>query len=145
MKNFILYFFAALGFIFLIILIWLSYFIIADPYNLKPLLLGSQQSYTETRSTDSDESSQNASEEVSAETGTESDSTSTNTRATFNLSPAQKEALINLGISPESVPDSISVEQEQCFVNVLGESRVAEIRAGAVPGAIEFFKAKSCI
>lgn len=63
----------------------------------------------------------------------------------FELSSAQIDALVSLGIDPDAVPSSVSAEQEACFVGVLGEERVAEIKAGAVPGNLEFLRARSCI
>ncbi len=63
----------------------------------------------------------------------------------FTLSQAQVDALVALGINPEAVPDSISAEQELCFIEALGDARVAEIKAGAVPNAVEFMEAQACI
>lgn len=63
----------------------------------------------------------------------------------FILTDNQKQALSSFGIDPASVPSTISAEQEACFVAELGGSRVAEIKAGASPSAIDFFKAKGCI
>jgi hypothetical protein len=63
----------------------------------------------------------------------------------FELSKAQVDALVSLGVDPDAVPSSISAEQEICFVDALGEDRVEEIKKGDVPNAVEFLKAKSCI
>lgn len=80
--------------------------------------------------------------ESASETGTPNDRAAA---SGFTLSAAQVEALVSLGVDPESVPDSISAEQETCFVATLGEERVAEIKGGAVPGGLEFMRAQSCI
>gem|GEM_PF-2118742 len=40
---------------------------------------------------------------------------------------------------------SISPDQEACFVEVLGQARVDEIKAGDSPTATEFFEARGCI
>lgn len=78
-------------------------------------------------------------------TGVQSN-TSTQTAGTaFTLSDAQKQALSSFGIDPASVPSSISAEQEACFVAALGSARVSEIKAGATPSAMDFFKVKGCI
>lgn len=133
MKSLLTKIFLGLGVIFFILILVGTYLFITDPYNLKPLLLGSPAK-TQTTKTDTTE--------------TKTSGTTTTTGATtggFQLSAAQKQALVAFGIDPATVPSSISAAQETCFVNVLGESRVSEIKAGAVPSALEFFKAKSCI
>jgi hypothetical protein len=141
MKHFFTQFFVALGVIFFIIIVIGIYFFITDPYNLKPLIFGSSpvpapaaQQTNDTKSTS----------ESTTDTGTPEAAPAPSTGG-FQLSEAQQQALISLGIDPAAVPSSISPEQETCFVSVLGEARVAEIRAGAVPNAVEFLKAKACI
>jgi amino acid transporter len=131
MKKFFNTFFVTLGVIFLILLIIAVYFFVTDPYNLKPLLLGGSSSVQNGGSFSESENTEDPS--AGGETGG------------FKLSSAQIEALIALGIDPEAVPESISAEQEACFVSALGEARVGEIKTGAVPSALEFLKAKSCI
>ena len=90
MKQIFTHLFVALGVIFLIIIIAGTVFIIADPYNIKPLIFGSPAtgnfSNSETTQT-------NDSASVSGE---------------FSLSEAQKQALISFGIDPSIVPSSIS-------------------------------------
>lgn len=134
MKSIFTQIFVTLGVIFLILIIAGIYFFVTDPYNLKPLLFGSDSVNTQVKTTNGVESK-----------GTSTTNETTTTSGGFTLSASQKQALVNLGIDPASVPSSISPAQETCFVNVLGEARVAEIKTGAVPNAIEFFKAKSCI
>ena len=134
MKNILTKIFVTLGVIFLILIMCGVYFFITDPLNLKPLFFGSEIGKTEVKST-------SATETKATTTG----GAKTTTTGGFVLSDTQKQALINLGIDPASVPTTISATQESCFVSVLGEARVAEIKTGAVPNAIEFFKAKSCI
>lgn len=138
MKNIITQIFVTLGVILLILVLIGLYFFIADPYNLKSLFSSGSaapQSYSP------------------ADTDVESTADSTDSSATttavasggFELSRGQKEALVSLGIDPDAVPDSVSAEQEACFAGVLGEERVAEIKAGAVPSNFELLKAQSCI
>ncbi len=72
-------------------------------------------------------------------------STSASESIPINLSDSQKSALSALGIDPSTIPASISPSQVTCFEGKLGVARVAEIKAGATPSAMDFFKAKSCI
>lgn len=135
MKHILNQIFVVLGVLFLIQLVALTFFFITDPYNLRPLLFGSDSAFS-------------FPDGGGADNGGGTDDSGTGANATgggFTLSPAQKQALVNVGIDPGAVPNSISAEQESCFVGVLGEARVGEIRNGAVPNAIEFAKAKSCI
>ena len=110
-----------LGILFLFLILVGVYFYSVDPMNLKPMIFG-----------DSTKTMQGG------ETGTSS-------AEGFQLSEQQKQAIISAGVDPAKVPSSVSATQEACFVNALGEARVAEIKAGAVPNSIEFLKAKSCI
>jgi len=127
MKNILTQIFVTLGVIFLILIMVGVYFFVTDPFNIKPLFFG------------------NTTEKAQVKNTPVTETKDTPATAGFTLSATQKQALINLGIDPASVPTAISATQESCFVNVLGEARVSEIKAGAVPNAIEFFKAKSCI
>jgi hypothetical protein len=61
------------------------------------------------------------------------------------LSANQRATLESFGIDPNSIPQTLTTEQMTCFETTLGTSRVAEIKAGASPSAMEFFKAKGCI
>lgn len=130
------YFFVTLGVIFFLLLLAGAYFYVTDPYNLKPLLFPEEREVT------------------SPDTGdmTETDTTATpapTTPATTDRNPAlneeQEAALETFGIDPASLPSEITPEQEACFVNILGQSRVDEIKAGDSPTTIEFFRARSCI
>lgn len=144
MKNITVQLFVTLGVIFLILVIFAVYFFVTDPYEIKPLLFGTSASI---QSNDVRESNaQSVSDTNISTTQTEQeDSIPASSSGGFELSSAQVEALISLGIDPETVPSSISAQQEACFVETLGEDRVVEIKGGAIPSAIEFMKAKSCI
>lgn len=139
MKNILNQIFVTLGVIFLIIIVIAVYYWITDPYNLKPMIFGSS----------APAKSQTQQTATSQTTSADADTTPTDTSVTatggFKLSEAQKQALISFGIDPATVPSSISADQEACFVSVLGETRVSEIKTGAVPSALEFFRAKTCI
>lgn len=132
MKTFLTKIFLGLGVIFFILILIGTYLFVTDPYNLKPLLFGSPVK-TQTTKTDTTETKTSGTTTTGAATGG------------FQLSAEQKQALVAFGIDPATVPSSISPAQETCFINVLGNARVSEIKAGAVPSALEFFKAKSCI
>lgn len=135
MKKILAQIFIALGVIFLILIIGGVGFFITDPYNLKPMLFGNGAVKVQP----------NNSADTAPTNKATTESTATTATGGFQLSDAQRQALISLGVDPAAVPSSISVEQETCFVSVLGEARVTEIKGGAVPNALEFFKAKSCI
>jgi hypothetical protein len=120
MKKFFTIFFVTLGVIFSIIILIVIYLFIADPFKIKPLLFGSKAT-----------TSQKA----------------TSTQTPSGLSDSQKKALEAVGVNPATLPSpsSITPAQEACFTSKLGATRVAEIKAGASPTAVEIFTAKACI
>ena len=130
MKKILTRFFVTLGIVFFVSILGGVYFFITDPYNLKPLIFGTGQKKTPVENVD---------------TSVETETPSTPGAGGFQLSDTQRRALESFGIDPATVPTSISAEQEACFNAVLGTSRVAEIKAGDSPSALEFVKAKSCI
>lgn len=131
MKKILTQIFVTLGVIFLILIFIGIYFFITDPLNLRSMFSGSGPVPQPPKSA--------ATEQATTE------NTPTTPTGGFQLSDAQKQALGSFGIDPATVPTSITAEQEACFSTALGEARVSEIKAGAVPNALEFFKAKSCI
>lgn len=137
-KNFFTNFFMVLGILFVIILILLTVLFITDPYNLKPMFFGTSGT---TQTTAKPVAPVTTNTTTTAST---SDTTAT-TDTTFTLSAAQKQALVGLGIDPNSVPETVSAEQVLCFEGKLGAPRVAEIRTGAVPSTFELIKVKSCV
>lgn len=137
MKHIVTQILVTLGVIFLILILIGIYFFVTDPYGLKPLIFGDGFVPTQTKGTAG--SGMQDTVGTDASTGTKQPSTG------FTLSDAQKQALTSLGIDPAAVPSSISPEQEGCFVKALGAARVSEIKAGAVPNALELIKAKPCI
>lgn len=118
MKKFFNIFFVTLGVIFSIIILIGIFFVITDPFNLKPLIFGG--------------------ESAGSATGGGGDSNP-------NLNESQEKALESFGINPADVPSEITPEQEACFVERLGQARVDEIKAGDSPSATDYFKAKDCI
>ncbi len=117
MKKFFNVFFVTLGVIFSIIILIGIFFVITDPFNLKPLIFGGESSESMTGDGDSHPL----------------------------LNESQEQALENFGINPAQVPSEITPEQEACFVEKLGQARVDEIKAGDSPTATDYFKAKDCI
>jgi hypothetical protein len=122
MKKFFTIFFITLGIIFFIIILALSYLFIADPFKIRPMLFGSKQNVADSKNI-------------------------APTQKSSGLSDPQKKALEAVGINPANLPSpsSITPTQEKCFTEKLGAARVSEIKAGAIPTAVEIFTAKSCI
>ncbi len=137
MKNILTHILVTLGVIFTLLILVGVYLFVADPYNIKPLIFGSGAVLEPSVSGNENTASQNVTPD--------SQNSDKAVAGGFQLSNAQKQALIGLGIDPEKVPSSITATQEACFVSALGAARVVEIKAGDVPNAVEFFKAKSCI
>lgn len=113
-------FFTALGVLFFVLILIGAYVFIADPLKLKPIFL---------------DSAKEGAPEATVE----------NSDAHPLLSPTQEKALQAVGISPASLPSSITPEQETCFVEMLGKTRVEEIKAGDLPTVTEFLTSKSCL
>ena len=136
MKAILTKIFVTLGVIFTLLLIAAAYLFITDPYNLRPILFGTGGG-----------AQTSLSPEVANDAPGDADASTTTPPAGtgFTLSSPQRQALIEMGIDPSSVPTQVSVQQETCFVEMLGADRVKEIKAGAVPNGIELIKAKSCI
>ncbi len=119
------YFFVGLGVVFLLLLLTGAYLYIVDPFNVRPVL-EYWQSATAT-SMPQQQATSESSEELP------------------ELSPAQEQVLEAAGVDPAQLPQLINPTQEACFVDALGETRVAEIKAGAAPTPAEFFAARHCL
>lgn len=131
MKAFLTTTFVTLGVIFIIVILFCIYFVVADPLHVKPLFFGAGPKKTLSTQTVGE--------------GATSTSSETQTGTIPFLSDTQKKALEAFGIDPASLPSSITSEQEACFEGKLGAARVAEIKAGDSPTALEFFSAKACL
>ncbi len=138
MKQFLNIFFVTMGVIFTLLICISIYLYITDPWNIKPMIQGSKPS-------PSIPAQEEVGESVTSTETIDSNTTSPTADSSFTLSDEQKQALVSFGIDPSTIPSTISSEIEACFVANLGEQRVREIKAGAVPGALEFLKAKPCI
>ncbi|MFH1712473.1 MAG: hypothetical protein ABH846_04550 [Patescibacteria group bacterium] len=60
------------------------------------------------------------------------------------LSTDQEIMLESVGIDVETLPTSVSTDQQECATAALGEARVAEIAGGAAPSLSDVLKARSC-
>jgi hypothetical protein len=137
-KKILIGFFATLGVIFFCILVGLAYFIIADPFNLRPMvsmLLATPQSNSGL------EVSNTADGEIIAPVSNSESTDGSSTLRESAVTPEQSAALESVGLSPSA----ISADQEACFVRILGQARVDEVKAGAVPSAAEFIRASECL
>lgn len=61
------------------------------------------------------------------------------------LTEGQEKALRTIGIDPANVPTEITPEQEACFVEKFGQTRVDEIVSGDTPTPLEFVRGASCL
>jgi hypothetical protein len=127
-KKFFSILFYTLGVIFFILLCAGAYLWFADPFEIRPML-------------------SSVAGDVGTVTTAVTDGVSETVTADKNpvLNATQERALEVVGIDPAKVPTSITPEQEACFTEKLGAERVAEIKAGDTPGAVEILKAKECI
>ena len=71
--------------------------------------------------------------------------TSLKVNGSSSLTSDQANALKAIGVDPNSLPTTITPEQEECFVKIFGQIRVNEIKAGDTPTATEFIKGTSCL
>ncbi len=140
MKIFFTIFFVSLGVIFFCILLALVYFWIADPYNIKPFIFQSPSSDTEKKEANGDTNLTPISTATSADTGIGATAS-----AGGGLTEGQKNALELVGINPNILPSKLTPEQEKCFVDKFGQARVDEIKAGAIPTAMEVLTGRSCL
>lgn len=129
MKRFLTFFFVTLGVIFFLLILVAAYFYITDPWNLKPLLFGSESTAT------------TVADEEGGTTAVREPARDANPM----LNEQQEAALETVGINPADLPSEITPAQEACFVERLGAERVEEIKAGDSPTAMEIISARSCV
>lgn len=128
MKRIIISFFVVLGVLFFILIILGVYFFIVDPYHIKPIIFGTQ-----------------------IDSGGENSPTASSTQSTTQedknplLNEVQEKALEGVGINPKTLPTQITPEQESCFIQTIGIDRVTQIKAGDLPTATEFLRARDCL
>lgn len=61
------------------------------------------------------------------------------------LSVEQEKLLESYNVDIKSLPTTIPPDIEACFIESLGAEKVEEIKNGAVPGALDILRARSCI
>lgn len=120
MKKFFNTFFVTLGVIFFIIILFGLYFLIADPFDIKPIL----KLY-------------NPEIKASPSAGTVDKNPL--------LNAEQEQTLEFFGVDPAALPSQISPAMEDCFVETLGQTRVDQITQGDGPSIADFFQARSCL
>ena len=136
MKKFFSGFFIALGVIFFILILVGTYLFVADPYNIKPLLFG-----TETNTPAQNQQTTNTTSDTTNNTPTRGQAPDKNPALNQN----QEAALEAVGIDPTNIPSQVSPEQETCFEDTIGGARVEAIKAGDTPTASEIFAARNCL
>lgn len=130
MKNFLTKFFVVLGVIFFLLIGGGAYVYIADPFGIKPLIQVFKGNAV------------SSGDNVTVNTVTDKQDNVSGTAVPLNS--AQEGALRSLGIDPAALP-VITPAMEQCFYDTLGASRAEEIKAGAAPTPLDYFKARSCL
>lgn len=144
-------FFMVLGVLFFIQLIGIGYVVIADPFNLRPLALMVWQASRVAApvaptpvGSESDTSASDAAVSSETQSGGTAPAAQAAARETTAINADQAKALQSVGLDASAIA-AITPAQEACFVSILGAARVAEIKAGAVPTASEFFSVRSCL
>lgn len=120
-KKLLTYFFCTLGVLFFLIICASAYVWFTDTYGARTIVTILRGGTTETQL---------------PEDGVDKNPV---------MNEQQEAALEAVGIDPASVPTSISPTQEDCFVEVLGQARVDEIKAGDTPTATEIVKGRECV
>lgn len=140
-------FFIGMGMTFTIILCALAYVVIADPFHIRPLIalfvhtapISSPPVTTVSVDASTTEST------IMATTTELKIKSKTAPAETAGGTADQRAALKSVGIDPDTAIKNFTPVQIECFVKILGESRVVEIKAGAVPSAAEFMSVRGCL
>lgn len=143
-------FFVMLGIVFFLLLCGAAFFIITDPYNLRPvvqLLWNARVTIPantgSATTTDTVPPQVGGTDTTSGDTVGSTDASGTGVN-TIALPQSQVEALQSVGIDPALIAQ-ITPAQELCFVRILGQVRVTEIMAGAIPTTSEFLSVGECL
>lgn len=132
-------FFVFLGVIFFLLLLAVAYLIVADPYNLRPLV-----SLLFVQPVAENAVPRAVPEVPSVEPVADRGETPPETAPPAPLSDAQTAALETVGIDAAALTN-FTATQETCFVQIFGQARVDAIKGGAVPTASEFAAGQSCL
>jgi len=119
--------FVALGIIFLILIIMVGYFIIADPFNLKAMLPTGVSPISIIKTA-------TGNNEIKID----------NIDKNPLLTEEQEAQLEAIGVDPANLPSEITPEIEKCLVEKLGETRASQITQGDSPNTADFLKASAC-
>lgn len=128
MKNFFQYSLMFLGVLFLLELVALGWFYVVDPLGLFATIQEKGDVLIQPI-------------DASAVVSTDTLNSLQVSEDGQQPSVAQTEAAASMGVS---IP-TFTQEQISCFESILGAARVAEIKNGAVPTPLEFYKAQSCL
>ncbi|PIR94623.1 hypothetical protein COT97_00530 [Candidatus Falkowbacteria bacterium CG10_big_fil_rev_8_21_14_0_10_39_11] len=60
------------------------------------------------------------------------------------LNSEQEKTLTELGVNVSQLPTELTADDQECLVEVLGQTRFQELYNGATPGAVDLIKAKKC-
>lgn len=142
MRTFFLWFFAVLGFVFFWIIIGAIYFVVADPFNLRPIV--SMLWSAHSGQTEIDAPKMRPTTDATTSSNPQTATGESPTAGNAGVTSEQRTAMEAVGIDATAVA-TITPEQETCFVGILGQQRVKEIKTGAVPTASEFFAGRGCI
>lgn len=116
MKKVLTIFFVTLGVIFFILLLTAVYFVVVDPFEIRPLMA---EIIKKSETSSADDSSQ-------------------------PLRYIEESEFETLG-EPDSVTSYITPEKLACLEEVLGAERVEEIKSGEFPTPADFLAARSCL
>jgi hypothetical protein len=61
------------------------------------------------------------------------------------LNADQEKTLESLGVDPAALPTTITPQMQKCFIEKLGQARVAEIMKTGQPTAADYFAARACL
>lgn len=132
MLKFIKGFFITLGIIFFLLIIVIAYLIIADPFEIRPLIKSFQGDLSVVEESMDQTSMKNIDDSVVVDKNP-------------LLNTSQEKTLEALGIDPATIPTTFTPDMEVCAVEKLGAQRVEEIKGGATPTVMDYMKGKDCL
>lgn len=111
-----------------------SYLLIKNPLNIRGMMFNRLFGQSDT--------SQVEPAKTTSPTGTQP-SPDQPPASSLPISPDQQKALQDAGIDPGAI--KITPEMEACFIEKLGNTRVEEIKKGAIPNPLDIFRARNCL
>jgi uncharacterized Zn finger protein len=143
-KKILVYTLCTFGVLFLIQVAGLVYLVVADPFNLRPLVSlylsaqqrqGVQEGLAETSEASLASAKQDTSEVEPATDGVH----------TVQPTPQQMQVLEEQGLDVDAVESALTPETVQCLTDLFGVERVEEVQAGAVPTPEELVRGVVCL